>query len=87
MKAKNLETGNIANVGPKFLVQQSKPFISSKGKIYPDGVWVAYNDPPMSKEATEVIKKAAAPAAKKQDTGIDPVTKPKAEELEVKKEA
>lgn len=65
MKARNLETGVISKVGDKFLVQQAKPFIAASGKIYKDGVWVAYNEKPMSAEAAKVIEKAKAPAGAK----------------------
>lgn len=62
IKAKNLETGNIANQGDKFLQQQSKPYIGKNGKMYPDGVWVEYKGPDLSVEAKKVIEDAQKPA-------------------------
>ena len=59
MRARNLETGNIIKCGPKFLFQQSKPYIGAKGKIFPNGVWVEVEETPISDEAAKLIADAA----------------------------
>lgn len=99
MKAQNLETGVVSNVGPKFLVQQAKPFISSKGKIYPDGVWVPYNETPMSPEAEKLIKDAKVQAEtpkveepkveapKVEETKVEAPAAPKVEETKAETSA